>query len=406
LPSCPTHVISGHEMPSPRGRLYLMRAVTEGRLSAADPDMAAHEWTCLVCRACETACPSGVEFGYLMEQTRERLNEQHRPPLLKRFIYTRLLSSRPLLRIMQMMLALVSTLRLSDVVHALGRGLQQALPRFAASLRLMPTRVPWPRTFDAVLPATAPKRGTVGVLLGCVGDVFTATINDKTIDVLRALGYDVKTLPDLVCCGALAIHAGFRERSLELARNAIDRVEAEQVDVLVSNIAGCGAMLKDYEKLLAGSEYEERAIRFRERTRDIVEFLWDNHQGELASWSYPMHIKVAYQAPCHLYHAQKITDEPLKLLRLIHNVEAVELNENELCCGSAGSYNIEHPKESEELLARKLTAVELQGPDIVVTANAGCLMQLRKGLHEKKREVQTQHIIEVLHSAMRYTNAQ
>lgn len=405
LPSCPTHVISGHEMPSPRGRLYLMRAVAEDRLPSTDPYLATHEWTCLVCRACETACPSGVEFGYLMEQTREQLNATRRPSILKRFIYTRLLPNRTLLKAMQSSLAVLSAVRLFGALRALGRAIQRIFPRFAASLRLLPDQVPFPRSLPEEVSSSTTSRGTIGLLLGCVGDVFTASINDKTIAVLTTLGYTVKTLPELVCCGALSIHAGFRKESLELARRAMDEVERAGVDYLISNIAGCGAMLKDYEKLFEGSPTHSRARAFRARVRDISEFLLEHHAQEIAAWRYPRGVTVSYQAPCHLYHAQKITDAPLQLLRLIGNVEAGELNENELCCGSAGSYNIEHPKESEALLARKLLAIDQQKPELVVTANAGCLMQISKGLREANHQARAQHIIEVLHTALNASTA-
>lgn len=403
LPACPTHVISGLEMPSPRGRLYLMRSVVEGRMTPADDAFAEHQWSCLVCRACETACPSGVEFGYLMEETRERLNETRPPHWFKRYIYTTLLSSRAQLRLLQGSMALATKLGLASILQSLGRSLARALPKFASSLRLMPDQVQFPKQRPEIYRTShASPRGSVGILLGCVGDVFTSSINDKTIDILNHLGYDVHTIPSVTCCGALGIHAGFRERSLELAEHLMSEVDRSGVDLYISNIAGCGAMLKDYEKLFERTVSSEAAIRFRSRVRDVSEFLYEECSEQIAVLrpALATPTNVGYQAACHLYHAQKITDIPMALLLMIGNVNIVPLKENELCCGSAGSYNIEHPKESEELLERKLNIIRDSSVEIVATGNAGCLMQLRKGLRESGSTVRAMHTIEIVHEAL------
>lgn len=400
LPACPTHIISGQEMPSPRGRLYLMRAVDEGRLEADSKTFAEHEWSCLVCRACETACPSGVEFGYLMEQTREKLNAIHEPPAIKRFIYTKLLSSKPLLKALHWISSTATMLGLGHVSRALGPSVQKQLPSLGAAMRLFPEELPFPRERNSVYHATDNKIGEVGLLLGCIGDVFTARINDATIRVLNRLGYDVHTFPEIVCCGALGIHAGFRERSLELARHLMQSVEQSSVDYYVSNIAGCGAMLKDYEHLLEGSDKAALAASFRAKTFDITEFLLEKHLGDLASLNLNLAEKIGYHAACHLYHAQKITDQPLTLLRALTKADVQPLPDNEICCGSAGSYNIEHPVESELLLERKMEVLNEAAPSIVVTGNAGCLLQLQKGVRESKRDVRVMHIIELIDRSM------
>jgi glycolate oxidase iron-sulfur subunit len=399
LPACPTHIISGHEMPSPRGRLYLMRAVDEGRLEATSETFAEHEWSCLVCRACETACPSGVEFGYLMEQTRKRLNAIHEPPALKRFIYSKLLSSKPLLRSLHWASTIASRIGVGAVSRTLGPSVQKLFPRAGSAMRLFPKDLAAPRNRIPVYHATAKKIGDVGLLLGCIGDVFTARINDATIRVLNRLGYDVHTFPEIVCCGALGIHAGFRERSLELATHLMKTVESSSIDFYISNIAGCGAMLKDYAHLFEGSDKELLANNFRSRTFDISEFLFDKHVVDLKALKLNIQGKVGYHAACHLYHAQKVTDQPLELLRAITEADVQALPDNEICCGSAGSYNIEHPQESDQLLDRKLKNIEDARTEIIVTGNAGCLMQLQKGIRETKRNVRVMHIVELIDSA-------
>jgi glycolate oxidase iron-sulfur subunit len=389
-------------MPSPRGRLYLMRAVDEGRLDARDESFATHEWTCLVCRACETACPSGVEFGYLMEQTRERLNEIHEPPALKRYIYTKLLPSRSRLRVLHWLSTFASRIGIGALSRALGPAIQRVLPRMGSAMRLFPKHLAAPRSRPAVYHAIGEKRGSVGLLLGCIGDAFTARINDATIRVLNKLGYDVHTFPEIVCCGALGIHAGFREKALELGRHLMKTVQESSIDFYVSNIAGCGAMLKDYAHLFEGEVDQELAERFRAKTFDISEFIFAKHAGEISAMrlSLDKQTTIRYHAACHLYHAQKVTDQPLELLRNIGNVRIEHLPDNEICCGSAGSYNIEHPIESDQLLERKMILIEETKPDIVVTGNAGCLMQLQKGVREAGKNVEVIHTIELLDRVM------
>jgi glycolate oxidase iron-sulfur subunit len=400
LPACPTHIISGHEMPSPRGRLYLMRAVNERRLEATSETFAQHEWSCLVCRACETACPSGVEFGYLMEQTRERLNAIHEPPALKKYIYTKLLSDRSQLRVLHWASTIAARIGIGAASRALGPSVQKLFPRTGSAMRLFPKSLAAPRHRIPVYHTTQKKIGDVGLLLGCIGDVFTARINDATIRVLNRLGYDVHTFPEIVCCGALGIHAGFRERSLELATHLMKTIENSSIDYYLSNIAGCGAMLKDYSHLFEGSDKEALANSFRAKTFDISEFLFEKHLQDLAALKLKVKGKVGYHAACHLYHAQKVTEQPLELLRAITGTDVQHLPDNEICCGSAGSYNIEHPTESDQLLDRKMRILDEAKPEIVVTGNAGCLMQLQKGVGETKRNVRVLHIIELIDAAL------
>lgn len=367
-----------------------------------DNAFAEHELSCLVCRACETACPSGVEFGYLMEQTRERLNEIRKPPVIKRFIYTKLLPSRSKLQVVHWMSSIASRVGLGSVSRSLGPVIQKVFPRLGSAMRLFPKHLDSPKSRPAIYPTTEKKRGDVGLLLGCIGDVFTSQINDATIRVLNRLGYDVHTFPEIICCGALGIHAGFREESLELGKHLMRTVEKSLIDFYISNIAGCGAMLKDYSYLFEGTADQELADRFKAKTFDITEFIASKHMDDVRTLNLvlPSRSTVRYHAACHLYHAQKVTDQPMELVRAITNVDVEPLPDNEICCGSAGSYNIEHPTESDQLLARKMKLIDETNPEIVITSNAGCLMQLQKGARESKRSVEVMHVIELLDRAM------
>jgi glycolate oxidase iron-sulfur subunit len=277
---------------------------------------------------------------------------------------------------------------------------QKYFPKMGSAMRLFPKDLAAPRNRIPIYHATTNKIGDIGLLLGCIGDVFTARINDATIRVLNRLGYDVHTFPEIVCCGALGIHAGFRERSLELATQLMKTVENSSIDYYISNIAGCGAMLKDYSHLFEGSDKQALANSFRGKTYDISEFLFEKHLDDLAGFKLNVTGKIGYHAACHLYHAQKVTDQPLDLLRAITKADVQPLTDNEICCGSAGSYNIEHPMESDQLLDRKMKILDEFRPQTVVTGNAGCLMQLQKGVRETGKSVQVMHIIELIDRSM------
>jgi glycolate oxidase iron-sulfur subunit len=395
LPSCPTHILSGEEMPSPRGRLYLMRAVQEGRLSPGDSMFAEHELSCLVCRACETACPSGVEFGYLMEQTRAKLEHERPKSRVRRYVYTRLLRSRPQLNVLQSILAVASILKLTALAHALGRVVRPMWPKISAMLRLTPLHVRFPAVRRPASVDAPRKR--IALMIGCIGDAFTAEINSATIRVLTHLGFDVVPITQATCCGALAIHAGYRSEALVMGKEMVDAALKTHADVILTSIAGCGAMLKDYVELLP---LDQHVMEFSSKTRDITEFLADFCLEDLGRLRSSRPILIAYQAPCHLLHAQKVNAHPLKVIGAVQGVTVTELPENELCCGSAGTYNIEHPAESEQLLERKLDSIRETKPEMVLTANAGCLLQLRKGLRESHERTPVYHIVEWLDSLL------
>src|SRR5947209_1996223 len=269
-------------MSNPRGRIYLMKALEEGRIDATDEAFIQHEESCVVCRSCETACPSGVQFGILMEQTREIINDLRKPNWLRTFIYTKLLGSPKLIRALQYPVALLSKMRAGSLFVKTLNAKEFTLKKFSASLSLLPDTISFPKKERPLIySAIGKKRGSVGILIGCIGDLFTESINEATVRVLRTLGYDVHTIPEIACCGALASHAGFGEKARGLALRAISALERSPVDQYVTNIAGCGAMIKDYYKHFEGSSDYGRAIEVRKKVRDISEFLLEFHRDDL-----------------------------------------------------------------------------------------------------------------------------
>ncbi len=385
LEACPTYLETGEEMSSPRGRLYLMKALEDGTITASDESFQKHELSCLVCRSCETACPSGVEFGYLMEQTRAIIRKES-PKQTHSFIFTKVIGNKTLTALAQASTSILSKIglpnTLAGAMNALG------LKRLASSLSLIPKSVPLSSSRPSVYPALSKKKGDVAILVGCIGDVFTSKINDATITVLRKLGYDVHTLPEITCCGSLAIHEGYHDHAVALAKKNVDTVLASKVDFFISNIAGCGANLKNYGVQLGTAEAHE----FRKKVFDISEFLYKFHYEDLREMLGESKQTIGYHSPCHLLHGQKIKDEPVEILKLIKGANVIALEENDICCGSAGVYNIEHPGMADALLARKVAIISKAKPDVVATGNAGCQMQLQKGTPD----TQIKHVIEIL----------
>jgi glycolate oxidase iron-sulfur subunit len=389
LEACPTYLETGEEMSSPRGRIYLMKALEEGTITAGDPSFHEHELSCVECRSCETACPSGVEFGFLMEQTRDIIRKE-KPSFLRKFIYTKALGNKPLTSIAQAFLFFIVRTRIAALLEKIVDGTR--LKRLTSSLSLLPKDIRFPHGRQSVYEHEGEYKGSAAILIGCIGDVFTARTNDATIRVLQRLGYDVHILSDVKCCGSLAIHNGYYDNAKELARKNIGTVLSSNVDFFISNIAGCGAMLKDYTHILNSNE----AGKFREKVFDISEFLYRFHRDDISRFltgSKYAGKRIGYQSPCHLVHGQKIISDPLDLLSFIRGAEAFAFEENNICCGSAGSYNIEHPEMGEALLERKMKIISKAGPDIIATANSGCMMQLRKGAG---KQIPVKHVIEIL----------
>jgi glycolate oxidase iron-sulfur subunit len=385
-------------MDSPRGRIYLIKAVNEGRLSMT-PHFIEHMSLCLDCRACETACPSHVQFGDLMERARGQI-ERHVPrPWQERFL--RRLVFQELFPYPWRMQQLFSALRwyqrlgLQTLVHR-SRLLDRLPPRFKSMEAMLPTLParPFTRSVPEIVSGQPPVTRRVGFFAGCVMDLLYAEVHHASSRVLQANGCEIWTPTQQVCCGALHMHAGEREQARRLARRNIAVFERQAVDAIVNNAAGCGAQLKTYGELLAEDPaFAERAHRFSARVRDISECLAQEPlRGPLGA----IPKRVAYDDPCHLLHAQRIQQQPRQLLQQIPGLQLVPLTEADFCCGAAGIYNLTHPELSQRILARKIEHVSAAQPEVIATGNPGCMMQLRTGVQQAQLDISVVHPIELL----------
>jgi glycolate oxidase iron-sulfur subunit len=385
LPSCPTYVSLGEEMDSPRGRILLMKEVLEGtlELDGALPYLD----NCLGCQACETACPSGVHYGELITGFRAHVEPVRRRPALARLQRALLLETLPFPR----RFALAA--RLARPARRVARALPAQL---GAMLELVPARLPTPAPLPARMPAHGPRRGRVALLAGCAQQVLDPDINWATLRVLAANGIETVIPPGQVCCGALALHTGARERALPLARSNLAAFPTD-VDAIITTAAGCGSGMADYGLLLAGEAEAEAGAALAERVCDVATFL--DRIGLLPPPPLAEPLKVAYHDACHLAHAQGVRAAPRRLLSGIEGIELVEPAEWELCCGSAGTYNVEHPELAASLGARKAANLTATGAELIVTANIGCLSQIALHLREAGREVPLLHTMQVLDRA-------
>lgn len=385
LQSCPTYVVLEDENDSPRGRLLLMRSLLEGSLRTEDEAVRGHLDRCLGCRACEPVCPSGVPYGHLLEATRATLTTRHPLPF----------GARALLWVFARRRLTAVGMMIGRVVRASGLAplLARVLPgRFGFALHMLEaTRVPIARA-----PYRAPTDGTrasFALLEGCVMRGLYRDTNGATLRTLAANGYRYVDAPAQTCCGALHAHAGDLETARRLARRNVEAFETSEADLVVSNAAGCGAMLKEYVQLLADDpEWATRAARISERARDVTELLaaaGPVEGGELD-------VSVTYDAPCHLLHAQRISAPPLNVLATIPGLKLVPLTETEYCCGAAGIYNLLEPETSAAVLAPKLRHIEETGATFVATGNPGCLMQIGAGLRRAESDTCVVHPVDLL----------
>jgi glycolate oxidase iron-sulfur subunit len=394
LQACPTYVALGDENDSPRGRIYLMRALMEGELTVNDPTVHTHIDRCLGCRACETACPSGVPYGALLEATRATLSEVQRPPLRARLILA-LFARRGLMRFAVGAARLLRDAGLPKLLSRLPGDLGFAFAMLAASESpLAHGRVRARAEAGAShQPRGDGSRGTFALLRGCVMEGLFTRANRATERTLVANDYAPVPAPDQHCCGALHAHAGDLAMVRSLARRNIVAFEKSEAEYVVTNAAGCGALLKEYGHLLAGDgEWAARAADFSARVRDVSELL--AAAGPRAGS--PLDYRVTYDAPCHLQHAQRVAIAPLTVLDAIPGLERVALVDSDQCCGSAGIYNLLEPALSAAVLAPKLAHIELTGASLVVTGNPGCLMQIGAGLRRAGQSARTIHPVELL----------
>ncbi len=393
--SCPTYVETGNENDSPRGRIYLMRAVTDGRLPLTS-EVRRHLELCLDCRACETACPSGVQYGKLIEPFRVGMEEStedgaktsdwfHRWVLFGVFPYPN--------RMRKLLWPARLAQRLGVMRLAEGLRLTRLLPRRLQQLvNMLPPPVKRSPQLPEVLPAIGPRRATVALFTGCVGDVMFRHTHWATARVLQENGCDVVVPRNQACCGAIHFHAGSSDPARDLADANLAAFNLDKVDAVIVNVAGCGSMLKDYGHHWDDEQRPARE-RFAAKVRDINEFLDElgliPPQGELP-------LKVTYHDACHLVHAQKVREAPRNLLRQIPGLELVDLPESELCCGAAGTYNLTEPEMSQRLSRRKMSNALSTGAKVVATANAGCLLQIMREARQQRQHLEIVHPIELL----------
>lgn len=392
LPACPTYLALEDENASPRGRLVLMRALLDGEARLDDPDVRGALDTCLGCRGCETACPSGVPYGELLEATRatERLS---RPlPLVARALLR--VFARPAL--LRGLLAGGRLLRDSGLATALARVLPARLAMPLALLASTARSAAERRRAARPRPAGDGTRGSAALLTGCVMEGLLAPVNRATERVLVHNGYALRDAPGQRCCGALHAHAGDVATARALARANIVAFEASGAEHVVTNSAGCGAACKGYGHLLADDDaWRDRAQAFAARVRDVSELLV---AAGPAPASGPA-CRVTYDAPCHLQHAQRVVAPPLAVLAAIGGATSVPLAGSDQCCGSAGIYNLLEPDVAERVLAPKLAAIADTGADVVLTGNPGCLMQIGGGLARAGRATVARHPVELLDAA-------
>ncbi|MDE3094679.1 MAG: 4Fe-4S dicluster domain-containing protein [Chloroflexota bacterium] len=396
LQACPTYLQLGKETDSPRGRIALIEAMSSGRAAPGAPPLLGHLDLCLQCRACETACPSGVPFGRIMETARGNVMEGAAAPLAWRLRAAALRQVLPHRRRIAAAMALLRGYQRSPLRRVLRRtGVLGRLPR---PLRAAEASLPvLPREPFAAPPQPPGLTRTVAMLRGCVMPHLYPRTHDATVRVLNRLGYRVVFPEQEVCCGALSLHAGDRQQARALARRNIDAFLEAEIEAIVVNSAGCGSTMKEYGALLHDDPaYRERAARFAAMTRDVLEFVVAETLPALGE----VPVAVTYQDSCHLVHAQKVTQAPRALLRAIPGIELRELAAPDRCCGSAGLYSLVQPAMSARLLADKMDDVRATGANVVATANPGCMMQLEAGLRQRGIEARVVHVIELLDEAM------
>jgi glycolate oxidase iron-sulfur subunit len=405
LPTCPTYLLWGEEMDSPRGRIYLMKAGVEGRAELTPP-LVAHFDNCLGCLACVSACPSGVQYGPLIERTRAQIEQKYPRPAADRWFRRGLMALLPY----------PGRMRLALLPLALGGGLLRRvlgdntpgtprrglMARLRASLSVAP-----PVTLSGlfagtpdVTPAQGKERMKVAVLTGCVQRLAFGHVNRATIRVLAAEGCRVLAPPAQGCCGALPLHSGHIEQARALARRTIEVFERSGADRIVINAAGCGSAMKDYGELLAADPaWGPRAHAFSAKVRDISQLLVE--LGPPRAKRYPLKARVAYHDACHLAHGQGVRTEPRALLQAIPGVDVLSPAEPEICCGSAGIYNLVQPGPAADLGERKARHLAVLTPDMIATANPGCTLQIAASGRRLGHNWPVFHPIELIDASIR-----
>jgi glycolate oxidase iron-sulfur subunit len=404
LSTCPSYRVMGTEMDSPRGRIYLMDAINEGRVEL-NPTTAQHFDSCLGCLACTTTCPSGVQYDRLIESTRSQIerNVPRKGPekWLRQLIFS-LFPYPDRLRILMRPIGLYQVTGLQKLVRASGilKSISPQLAAMEALLKPLPEGA-FTDDYPTVIPAQGERRYRVALLLGCVQRLFNPAVNAATIRVLTANGCEVIIPANQGCCGALTHHQGQEEQTKDLARDLIDRFGFD-LDAVVTNASGCGHSMKEYGSILAeDADYAEPAKQFASQVRDIQEFL---AEVGLTATLHPLQdepLTIVYQDACHMLHGQKISVQPRQLLRQIPGVQLREPMDAALCCGSAGIYNILQPKVAAELGQQKVTNLLNTGAAAIASANIGCYVQISRHLELQGKDVPVLHPMEWLDRSIR-----
>jgi glycolate oxidase iron-sulfur subunit len=404
LNACPTYRELGVEMDSPRGRIYQMVQVAQGQ--PIGDSYREHIDLCLACRGCESACPSGVQYGRLVEAARADIEANTRRPWLTRklrnLVFRKMLPSPVWLTAMGAMLYVYQVSGMQRLLRA--SGLFRLLGSLGAKEALTPpVEIPFFfRQIGLTFPAEGKRKYRVAMMAGCIANISFARLNEATVRVLQKNGCDVVIPATQTCCGALHVHAGIRDQARALAKQNIDAVLAAkngEFDAIVTNAAGCGSTLKEYDELLEDEpEYAARARKFKSLMKDVTEFL---ASIELNRDMTPVEATVTYQDSCHLAHGQKIRGAPRQLLRAIPGLQFKEMPLSDICCGSAGIYNVLHTDLSMDILEKKMANVELTRAEIIATANPGCMLQLEAGVRKWGRGERVAHVIELLDEAYR-----
>lgn len=397
LSACPTYRETGNELDSPRGRIYLMKSASEGKIPMGGA-LVKHLDMCLGCLACEPACPSGVRYGTLIEASRSQIERRYERTFsenLRRSVIFSLFPYPGRLKLLLPLLYLYQKLGIRKFAES--TGIMKAIsPTLARMDEMLPDvdSPSVPRSIADTVPARGERLFRVALLTGCVQSVFFSRTNEATVRVLAENGCEVVIPRDQGCCGALSVHSGRLSEGRGFARSLMKKFEHPGIDAIIVNSAGCGSTMKNYGEILKDDPaFAERAHKISARTRDVMEFLADiGLTGKLNE----LNLKITYQDACHLGHAQRIKEQPRAVLKRIPGIEFQELPESDLCCGSAGIYNMVEPEMSGRLLERKIKHLKETTTDYIVAGNPGCLLQIRKGIKQHGLDIKTAHPVELL----------
>ena len=402
LPKCPSYAVMGTEMDSPRGRIFLTKLVADGRQDVGDA-FKKHFDLCLACRCCETACPSGVQYHEIFDTAQKLIQKDMPTPLFTRIAQNIILNHiYPHPGRLDFIFSLLKFYQRSGLQKLIRvtRILRLFSKKIALTESFMPDILGFRKLSESDNGMIDKKTGNkkVGFLRGCVMDYIEPESNRNTVQIINTCGYHVVIPEEIHCCGAVHMHNGKTDVASQFAKGVIDAFERAQVDTILVNAAGCGAMMKEYAALLANDpEYSGKSAAFSKKVLDISEFL-DAESKKLTF--HPVQKTLVYDDPCHLLHGQKISKQPQNILSAIPGIQLKPLHESAMCCGSAGTFNITQPELSLKVLQRKMKNIAKSGADTVVTANIGCMIQLKRGSELLDKKIDVKHIVDIIHESL------